>query len=107
MFRGTLRLQLDVGWSFEGSPDEYSEWEGQWLAFPLLDGWGLAQELARNLHPGGFGDWRFVAMGVQNQGVGAIQNYARGVFEVVATWIDHCEIQARLNELENGVALEN
>jgi hypothetical protein len=89
---GARRLQPDVCRGLQSAPDEHLEWKGQRLAFALADGWGVVEELAREAHPRGFAGWSVVTAATDYQSVGAVQDYASGVFEVVTAGVDHGEI---------------
>jgi hypothetical protein len=67
------------------------KWERQRVAFALANRGSLVEKLAWEFHPRGFAV-RVIAVTPQYQGVGAVQNYAGGIFKIVAAGVYNREI---------------
>jgi len=66
--------------------------EGAKAAFALADGWGVVEELARRLIQGASLAGASSLPPRTTKSVGAVRDYASGVFEVVTAGVDHGEI---------------
>src|SRR6266446_711292 len=93
--------------SLEGALDKDVEGAGKGLAFALDHGWLFLQQARWKFGPGGSCRRERLRGGAKNQGVGAVEHCAGGVLEVFFGGVEHRDVEARFQELEQGIAFHD
>src|SRR5712664_4081659 len=92
---------------FQGALDQDMEGAGKRFAFALDYGWLLLQQPGWKFSPGRSCRWKLLPGGAKNQGVGAVERGAGRVLEVFFGGIEHRDVEARFQELEQGIAFHD
>src|SRR5580692_9896429 len=96
----------DTWRGLQRSFDEDVQWLGQGIPFALGDRGLGAKQIGGEFYPGRDGS-RNVHRAAENERIGTVERDARGVFEILAGWIDHREIETGFQKLQKRIAFED
>src|SRR6266436_8882958 len=93
--------------SLQGALDQDVEGAGKGFAFELDHGWFFLHQAGWKCGPGRSCRWERLRGGAENQGVGAVERGAGRVLEVFFGGVEHRDVEARFQELEQGIAFHD
>lgn len=89
---------------FQYPLNQNPQWLRERLALLLRDRSFLTEQPRWELCPCGRRSEKSVRGGAKDQGIGAVQSRPSGILEILLRRIDNGKIQARLHELQQGIA---
>src|SRR6266851_2201736 len=93
--------------SFQNPVNEGAQWLREGLALELRNGWLFTEQARRELCPHRRGRREWLRCTSQHQRVGAVQGHPSRILKIFFRWINHRKIQARPQELQQGIAFHD
>src|SRR6266403_929431 len=93
--------------SLQSALDQDVEGAGKGLTFALDHGWLFLQQACWKFGPGGSCRRERFRCAAKNQGVGAVEHGAGRVLEVFLGGVEHRDVEARSQVLEQGIAFHD
>src|SRR6266571_526242 len=90
--------------AFQDPVNEGAQWLRQWLALALRNRWLFTEQARREFCPCRPGSRKSTGRISKHQRVGAVQGHPSRILKIFFRWINHSKIQARPQELQQGIA---